>query len=217
MVAPDLVEGDTVQKVVQELTDRGVATLEVGADAYRSLSDRQNPQGIAVVARQSFSAIEDIDPNRGLCWVVLSRPQDAGNVGTILRTVDAVGGAGLILLDESVDPYDPKAVRASMGAIFTVTVVRADLASLSEWTEENGCQVVGASLDGSCRYWDLEYRRPTVLLMGSEPEGLNEAEISTCHDTVRIPMVGRSDSLNLGVATSLVLYEIFHQLVPETA
>ena len=137
--------------------------------------------------------------------------QDPGNLGTILRTLDAVGGSGLILLDHSTDPYDATALRASMGAVFSQQLVRASFSDFARWKQAGNFQLVGTS--GSARedYHEFSYPDPMVLLMGSERLGLQEEHLKLCDGLVAIPMVGRSDSLNLSVATGVVLYEIFNQ------
>jgi TrmH family RNA methyltransferase len=145
------------------------------------------------------------------CWVVLDGPQDPGNLGTIARTSDAVGAPGLILLGESADPYDPTALRASMGTMFSQHLVRASRPDFASWKRRQALTVVGTSGTAPTEYRSVEYRPPLLLLMGSERLGLSAEQQALCDLMVRIPMVGRSDSLNLAVATGLLLYEVFHQ------
>jgi TrmH family RNA methyltransferase len=137
--------------------------------------------------------------------------QYPGNLGTILRTCDAVGGAGLILVGPATDPYDPAAVRASMGAVFSQRLVRASREELAAWKRRHTCLVVGTSPAAAAHYRTVSYRPPVVLCMGSEGHGLSQDLKALCDVMVRIPMVGRCDSLNVGVAASIVLYEIEHQ------
>ncbi|HEX2979947.1 MAG TPA: RNA methyltransferase [Anaerolineaceae bacterium] len=144
-------------------------------------------------------------------WVALDSVADPGNLGTILRTNDAVGGAGVILLDHSTDPYDVTAVRASMGAVFSQRLVRASLSEFAAWKQRHSVAVIGTSDAAKMDYHQTHYPSPMVLLMGSEREGLTPQHIAICDLMVAIPMVGRSDSLNLAVATAVVLYEMFNQ------
>jgi TrmH family RNA methyltransferase len=130
-----------------------------------------------------------------------------GNLGTLLRTSEAVGGGGLILLNDDVDPYDPATVRSTMGALFAQRFV----CEFMRWKERHRCMLVGTSPASQEDYHAAAYRAPTVLLMGDKREGLPPALQALCDVMVRIPMVGHADSLNLGVATSIMLYEIFNQ------
>ncbi len=211
VVAPELLHGRAGSQVVAELAERNVPALEVSPEVFVSISQRENPQGIGIVARSQYQSLEDLSPASGLCWVALVRPQDPGNLGSILRTCESVGAGGVVLLDTSVDAYDPKSVRASMGAIFTQRVVQTDLAGLSRWREEHRVTMIGVTGDGHRNYRELEYRRPLILLMGSEREGLSREEVAASDDTVFLPMAGASDSLNLSVATGIVLYEVLHR------
>src|SRR5262249_22173648 len=150
-------------------------------------------------------------PCNELCWLALQTVRSAGNLGTILRTAAAVGSAGLFVLGSQVDPYDPAAVRATMGALYAQQLVRTTPAALDEWKRRHRCLLVGTSLTAPTDYQARAYHSPTILLMGEERKGLPSDLMALCDDLVRIPMVGGSDSLNLGVATGVMLYELFNQ------
>lgn len=209
--APELLKSDHARALVAAQRAQGVPVLELSAEVFAGLSSRDGPQGLAAVLRQRTEALKDVAPGAELCWVALDAAQDPGNIGTILRTSDAVGGAGLILLGHAADPYDPAAVRASMGALFAQRIVRADWKGFADWKLRHGVTVVGTSDKAEQDYRAAAYASPLVLLMGSEREGLSPAQQAACDRMVRIPMVGRSDSLNLAVATALVLYEAFYR------
>jgi TrmH family RNA methyltransferase len=211
VMAPELLTSELGRKLVGVLRESGVPCLEVTAEVFKSISLKDGPQGIGVVARQRWEQLESVRFSGELCWVALHRAADPGNVGTILRTLDAVGGAGVILVGPSTDPYDPAAVRASMGAIFAQQTVRAGLDELAVWKSKTGYALVGTSGTAETDYQDVSYHSPLVLFLGSEREGLSAGEQEPCDVMVRIPMVGRSDSLNLAVATGVLLYEIFSQ------
>lgn len=130
---------------------------------------------------------------------------------SILRTSEAVGGPGLILLGDAVDPYDPATVRASMGSLFSQRFVRTSVSEARRWKDRQPYMLVGTAPSGSIDYQAIDYRRPTVLLMGGERKGLSGDLQALCDTTVRIPMIGHTDSLNLSVAASLLLYEVFNQ------
>lgn len=208
VVAPELLTSDYGRAVAERLLQQGARRLEVTAEIFRGISTREGPQGIALVARQRWTALDEIIPGSELCWIALASVQDPGNLGTILRTADAVGAAGVLLLGNSADPYDPAAVRASMGAIFAQRLVRTTPAALEAWKRRHGVTVVGTSDSAALDYLEAGYPPPLVLLMGSEREGLSPDEKSVCDTLVRIPMSGRSDSLNLAVATGVMLYEL---------
>lgn len=208
--APELLTSPLAWEIVQEHERGGTPCLEITAAVFKSISTREGPQGIGAVVRQRWELLEQVVPGDELCWVALDQVQDPGNLGTILRTSDAVGGAGVILLGHTTDPYDPAAVRASMGAIFAQRLVRTTFAQFAAW-RRRGYTVVGASGSAADDYRSVVYHRPLVLLMGSEREGLSAEQQAMCDRLVRIPMVGRSDSLNLAVATGVMLYEIFNQ------
>ena len=211
IVAADQLTSDFARDLVTRPETRSVPRLQVTAAVMQSLSAREHPQGLAAVVRQRWEPIAAVRSGDELCWVALDAPQDPGNVGTILRTLDAVGGAGLILLGEATDPYHPTAVRASMGAICTQRLVSTTFAELVAWKQSHGYRLAGTAVTATHDYDAVSHRTPLVLLMGSEREGLSAGQTAACDYLVRIPMVGRIDSLNLAVATGVVLYEVFKQ------
>jgi len=153
--------------------------------------------------------LSDISPVNFDWGVALVAPQDPGNVGTILRTIDAVGASGLLLLDSSVDPTHPTAVRASMGALFWHPVINVSFGEFASWVRGHGYRVYGTSARGEVSYESIgEYQRPLVLLMGGEREGLTPEQAGLCEGLVRLPMMGQVSSLNLAVATGVMLYEM---------
>jgi TrmH family RNA methyltransferase len=213
VVAPALLKSEHALALVAAEQGRGTSILEVTREVFESISAKEGPQGLGAVVQQHWQALEDIDwPMPGaLGWVALDSVQDPGNIGTILRTCDAVGIAGLILLANSADPFEPSAVRASMGAVFTQRLVRATWEEFATWKKQHHIPVVGTSGGAAQDYQNAGYPSPLVLLMGSEREGLSATQQAACDLLVRIPMVGRSDSLNLAVATAVELYEVFNQ------
>ena len=210
VVAPDLLSSRFARDLLREQRQRGVDCLEVTAEVFESLASKEAAQGIGAVVRQRWERLERAPP-AGDCWVALEAVHYPGNLGTIMRTGDAVGVAGAILLGPTTDPYDPAAVRASMGAIFSQRLVRAGLDQLAAWARRHGCTVVGTSPAAALDYQSVAYRPPLVLLMGSESRGLSAEGLALCDTVVSIPMVGHNDSLNLSVAASVMLYEIFNQ------
>jgi RNA methyltransferase, TrmH family len=211
VVAPRLLNHPYALDTVRREAARGRPVVEVTPEVYRSLSLAVEPQGLGAVVRQRWTPLAAADPAAGLCWVALDAVRNPGNLGTTLRTAEAVGAAGVVLVGEAADPHDPAAVRASMGAIFGQRLVRTTTAEFAAWVRRHGCQVVGTSPAGAVDYRAVRYRRPLVLFVGEERRGLTAEHRALCDALVRIPMVGGGDSLNLAVATAVVLYEVFGQ------
>jgi TrmH family RNA methyltransferase len=211
IVAPDLLTSDRARQSVAEGEKRGIERLDVAGEVFKSLSNRDGPQGLAAVVRQRWLSLRSLELEDGDTWVALTAVADPGNLGTILRTADAAGASGIILLENSTDPWAHSAMRASTGAIFTRHLVRAEWPAFVVWTREQNVTLVGATDEAETPYRGADYGSRTVLLMGSEREGLSKAQREACHRLVAIPMRGQVDSLNLGVAASLVLYEILDQ------
>jgi TrmH family RNA methyltransferase len=206
---PDLLTSDFARAVVQEQEARGLPCYAVTATTFATLAEKEHPQGILAVARQRYSQLAGLRPDCFPWGVALVSPQDAGNIGAILRTIDAVGASGLLLLDSSVDPYHPSAVRASMGALFWRPVIAAPFEEFSRWAKHWGYHVYGTSARGSVLASQVPaYPHPAILLMGSEREGLTLDQRAACESLIRLPMKGRVTSLNLAVATGVMLYEM---------
>ncbi len=211
VVAPELLKSSFARELVQAQKKDGTPCLEVTAEVFQSLSNKDGPQGLGAVIRQQWEPLEQVRLSDDFCWVALEAVQDPGNLGTILRTGDAVGCTGVMLLGQSTDPYDPEALRASMGAIFSQRLVRASFDAFAYWKQQHGYRVAGTSGAAEADYTAVAYHFPLVLLMGSERLGLSPEQQAICDTLVRIPMVGQSDSLNLAVATGVTLYEMFNQ------
>lgn len=187
----------------------GAEVLEVTEKVLGKLADKDNPQTILGVFRQRWASPPD--PRRlgpGDLWLALEEVRDPGNAGSIVRTVDAAGAAGIILTGACCDPYAPECVRASMGSIFPVPLVKMNrtelLAHIAAWPGD----VVGTHLSAHEDFRNAACRPPILLLMGSEGPGLSDELAAACTRLVKIPMAGRLDSLNLAIATALVLYHL---------
>jgi TrmH family RNA methyltransferase len=211
VTCPPLLINAFARRLVRQQHHLGVPILEVTSHVMHQLSLVDDAQGIGAVVRQHWTPLAQITPRDELCWIALQVVRSAGNLGTILRTSDAVGGAGIILLGNAVDPYDPASVRATMGALYAQRLVRTTLEEFARWRAHHHCLLVGTSPNAPTDYRAVAYRPPTILLMGEERQGLPADLQLRCDHLVRIPMVGGSDSLNLGVATGVMLYELFNQ------
>jgi TrmH family RNA methyltransferase len=214
--APERLTSPFAVELIRSQAARGVPCYETTLDIFESLADKGNPQGILAIVRQPDDRLADLSPEQFTWGVALVAPQDPGNVGAILRTIDAVGASGLLILGNGVDPYHPVAVRASMGANFWHPVVRASFADFADWVRQHGYTVYGTSAHGSRDYRQMApYRRPLILLMGSEREGLAADQAAICQEMIRLPMHGRATSLNLAVAAGILLYSILDNSVSE--
>jgi len=211
VVSPELLTSLFGQQLVADVTAQRGRVEEVSADVFRSLSLKDGPQGISAVVRQRWSNLDDVHIKSGDTWIALDSIQDPGNLGTILRTSDSAGCRGVILLDQSTDPFDPGTVRASMGAVFSQPLIKTSLPAFANWKRREGVSVIGTSDKAKLDYHRFEYPDGLVVLMGSERQGLQEQHLALCSGVVSIPMQGESDSLNLAVATALVVYEILNK------
>lgn len=225
VVASDLLTSDRAYSVLSDIKQRAnppdqhlnIEHLEVSARVFRSISNRDGPQGIAAVVRQRWERLDDVHIKDKDCWVALVEIADPGNLGSILRSCDATGVTGVIILGASADPYDRTALRASSGTTFTCRLVRSSWDSFASWARYEDVTITGASGDAIQSYRGANYGSKSVLLMGSERKGLSQEQQEACAHLVSIPMLGKTDSLNLAVATTLILYEQLHQRKSSTA
>lgn len=199
-------------KLLEQAKNAEIPITPVSASVFESLARKDKPQGIAALIRQNWQHLCTLAPLQSGTLIALEAVQNPGNLGTILRTCDAVAAKGLILLDHSTDPYDPIAVKASMGAIFTVPVFRSNYDDLKALLENNAKLIaIGTSDKAIPTVFEAVYPNPLLLFMGSEREGLSDKYAQLCQFMVRIPMLGACDSLNLSVATGVTLYQVYHQ------
>jgi len=212
VISPELLTSDFARQLISNIksSNKNIDIIELDGLLYKRVSSKENPQGIAAVIHQDWSGMESVSGHDRL-WVALDEVQNPGNLGSILRTNDAVGGSGVILLDKTTDPYNPASIRGSMGAIFNQKLVRATIDEFARWKITDGWQVIGTSGSADLDYQDIVYPEKLILLMGSERQGLKKFHTNLCDCIVKIPMSGRSDSLNLAAATAVVLYEIYNQ------
>jgi len=217
--APDLLTSDFARNLIDQQSQQGIPCWAVDGDTFTSLAGKDNPQGVLAVIRMPRTTLDTLSNPGFPWWVALVAPQDPGNIGTILRTIDAVGASGLLLLDDagsrqfSADPYHPSCVRASMGAIFWYPLVSVEFGGFTRWAKANGYKIYGTSAHAAQDYRQIDcFEQPLILLMGSEREGLTPAQSAACDVMMKIPMRGRVTSLNLAIATGVMLYSIFDKL-----
>ena len=207
---------DAVENIAARTVAAGGTVLEASDKVLAAITRRENPQMVVGVFEQQLRPLASIRPAPGEVWVALDRVRDPGNLGTVIRTADAVGAAGVILVGDSTDPFSVEAVRATMGSIFSVPLAKASADAFLAWRRDFHGLVVGTHLKGA-----IDYRRPdygagaVLLVMGNEQQGLPDQLAASCDQLVRIPQAGRADSLNLAVATGVMLYEIRRKALPE--
>jgi TrmH family RNA methyltransferase len=187
---------------------RGGTVLSVSEAVLAKISRRDNPQTVIGVFEQKLTPAAAIKPAAGDVWIALEAVRDPGNLGTIIRTADAVGAAGVILIGDTVDPFSTEAVRATMGSIFAVPLARASGAQFAALAARWGGTIVGTHLAATADYRAVDYRTPVLLVMGGEQAGLTAEASKAARTLVKIPMAGKADSLNLAVATAVMLFEI---------
>lgn len=207
-------EAPAVGAFVEWALGNGVEVLEVSPAVLEKLAAKENPQTLLAVYRQRVAeapAVAGIE--RKATWVALEEVRDPGNLGTIIRTADAAGAAGVILVGTTCDPWSRECVRATMGSIFNVPLVRlageAFLGLVAQWPGDS----VGTHIAATDDFRKVSYKGPTLIVMGSEGPGLTDAVAKACSRLVKIPMAGPLDSLNLAVATALTLYEVRRGLI----
>ena len=186
----------------------GGDTIETTPDILSKTSGKDNPQMLVAAYKQPSTELTEIDRGAAPIWFVAQALRDPGNIGTILRTGDAVGAGGLILVDDSADPHSVEAVRASMGATFTQQIARACWEEFLPWLRSGPGQLVGTSLKTEHDYLDVEYKAPCFLLIGNEQQGLPASYEDACDVLVKIPMAGRADSLNAAIAAAVIAFQV---------
>ena len=186
----------------------GAEAIETSADILSKMSGKDNPQMLLGAYRQPDASLERIDRSKAPLWLCAQALRDPGNIGTILRTGDAVGAGGLVLIDDSADPFSVEAVRASMGAVFTQDIAVTRWPEFIAWLRSGEGQLVGTSLKASHDYLEAEYRQPCFLLIGNEQQGLPDDYEAECDSLVKIPMAGRADSLNAAMAAAVMAFQI---------
>lgn len=199
-------------KLEDAVLDAGGEVIETTPDILTKITGKDNPQAVAGVFAEFDTSLARIDRNAAPIWLVAQALRDPGNLGTMLRTSDALGAGGLILIDDCADPFSAEAVRASMGAVFTQQVVQAQWGEFLPWLRGGDGQLIAASLRESQPYRGAPYSAPCFVLVGNESRGLPEEYEMACDLRVTMPMRGRADSLNAAVAAAVLGYEVLAAL-----
>jgi RNA methyltransferase, TrmH family len=200
--------GSAAVEMVEQQEAAGVRVARVSGELFGRLSGRDGPSGLAAIVRGRLAGLGSLAVQPGSVFVALHEIGNPGNLGAIIRTANAAGAAGVVLVGHTTDPFDPAAVKASMGALFGVPVAAAgDAEEFFGWAAGAGVTVVTTSAKAADSFWDVAYPRPLALLLGSEGDGLPDDLLARGDLAVRIPMAGTAESLNLAVAAGVLLYE----------
>lgn len=196
-----------LQRAIDATSARGGLCLKVGAAVLEKLSRKENPQMVMGVFKQKFASLSDIDTTNSKCWVALEEVRDPGNLGTIIRTIDGVGASGVILIGQCCDPFSVESVRATMGSVFSIPIVQCSKQEFLDLTVTWPGSVIATALnDRTVDFREADYKKPMILVMGNEQAGITGDIQNAVHQTVKLPMNGRADSLNLAIATGIMLY-----------
>ncbi|MFW2829960.1 TrmH family RNA methyltransferase [Sphingomonas sp. ID0503] len=199
------------QDLIVRTEAAGGEAIETDRDILSKMSGKDNAQTVVGVYREFRTALTQIDRTASDIWLVAQSLRDPGNLGTLLRTGDAVGAGGVILVDDCADPFSVEAVRASMGALFTQTIAAARWETFLAWLRAGPGELVGTSLNTDADYTQPLGPAPTFIVVGNEQSGLPPEYEAACDRLVKIPMLGKADSLNAAVATAVMAYEVLRQ------
>jgi RNA methyltransferase, TrmH family len=208
VVAPGLLGDSPAAEMVARQERAGVRVARVTSDLFARVSARDGPSGLAAIVRARVPGLATLAVTPDSVFAALYEVGSPGNLGTIIRTANAAGAAGVVLVGPATDPFDPAAVKASMGALFTTPVAHAKTpAEFFAWAAGSGVTVVTTSAKAEVSFWAASYPRPAAFLFGAEGAGLPADVLAAGNLQVRIPMTGTAESLNLAVAAGLLLYQ----------
>ena len=209
LIAPEQLRSEVALRMTREQEAAGVPIIALSRASFERLSDRENPTGLAALVYWKPLTLEALSISPETLLVMAEDMRDPGNLGTLLRTMDAVKGSGVVVVGASTDPTHPKCLKASMGTIFRVPVARAaSVEAFLSWAKEHAIWTVATTARRGESYWSAPYRLPLALLLGNEGEGLRPETLASADVIARIPMWGTASSLNVSVAAGVLLYEI---------
>lgn len=202
---------DEGMRLVEELKNMDLNTVHISDSLFKSISDTESPQGILAVVQMIEYDLRDV-LNENNFLVLLDRVQDPGNLGTIIRTADAFGANGIVVTDGCVDVYNPKTVRATMGSIFQIPVVHiGDISEAIELLKNENIKIIASSLDTDTYSYDMDFKRDCALVIGNEGSGISREVLEQSDHLVKIKMTGKAESLNAGIASGVLMYEVLRQ------
>jgi RNA methyltransferase, TrmH family len=212
LVAPGVLGNHPVRDLVDQQRARGTEIVEIEAEAFASISNRDDPSGLAAIVKTMPTELEELEVEPDSLFVALDEVGNPGNLGAIIRTLDAVRGDAVVLMGAATDPYHPTAVKASMGTIFALPVCRvAGFEELRTWATIKGVSLITTSAKATTEHWTTHFPLPAVIVLGSEGRGLSPDVLDAGDLKVRIPIEGSASSLNLAIAASVLFYEVQRQ------
>lgn len=209
LVGEDSIERKEVQSILEQADIAGARILTTGPRILSAVSRKENSQTIIAAFQQKLNTLDDLETSSKCRYIALYQVRDPGNLGTILRTADAAGVDGVILVENCCDPFSVECVRATMGALFSNKIVSVDFDTFNAWRKNENIHMAAASVNGTLRHDQADYSEKSVILMGNEQSGIPEDVEACCDTLVKIPMAGAADSLNLAQATAIMTYEVW--------
>jgi len=206
-VEPSKLSNPFGQKLARRIRQAGVPQFRIAPHLYRELTLASEPQGIAAILRKPQTSLDAIGRAHSALWLAVESIDQPGNLGTIIRTAEASGAAGIFVLGQGADPWDPACVRATMGALFSLRLIQCSNREFIQWSRTNHVKIVASSPAGLMTFKAFGGRKPMAILIGSEKVGLSEELLEAADFTVRIPMKGQSDSINAAVAAGVLLFQ----------
>lgn len=214
LISPILLKSHLAEKLARRLVAGGARRVRVSPEQFRSVSGTAHASGIGAIVKHPWTHLENVETRRGIGWLVLEEIRSPGNLGTILRTAEACRISGVIFLGPKCDPFDPAVVRTSMGGIFHLPLVRTSHERLKRWSNANRIRLVGLSPDAGRLWTELPEGDSFALVVGEERRGISDAARGLCGISVRLPMSGTADSINVGVAAGVMMYEMVRRKSP---
>lgn len=213
LYTPDILKGTFANQCIQDAKGKNIPCFPVSENLFINLVAREHSQGTLAVVKTEKKHIRQYSPIEIKWGVALVSPQDPGNVGAVLRTINALDFDALILINDSVDHYHPTAVRASMGSIFRQPIINTKFNEFISWTQKHGYHVYGSSARVGVNVFDFtSYKLPLLLLLGGERQGLSNDQLEICEEVLKLPIKGEVTSLNLAVAAGILMYQIDEKL-----
>ena len=200
-------ERTQTKDLLARMKKAGARTLTASEKVLAAVARKDNPQTVVAAFKQRLSKISEFPSDGARRWVALYEVRDPGNLGTVIRTADAAGVSGVILIGQTCDPFSVEAVRATMGSLFAMPLAAVKFDEFNAWRAKTGARMIAASMRGDHAHDKAKYGEKSVVLMGNEQAGLPESVEAECDELVRIPMMGAADSLNLASAASVMIYE----------
>lgn len=212
-VCPSVSERQENEHIVSLLAQARIPLVKVSRSVFSKIAYREDSGGLIAIARAAPKGLSSMPVTNCPLYLVAERVEKPGNLGAIFRSADGAGATGVIIAEPATDIYNPNAIRASLGTIFTVPVALARASDAMRWLKKNRIRIVATSPRAELLYTDADLAQPTAIIVGSEDRGLGKIWMESCDLGVRIPMMGRSDSLNVSAAATILLYEALRQRV----